>query len=171
VRDAFASFASRGSFDTLLRTMSSVGHMLGSPTSTMRRAGSMLFRDDFGIGLATSWLHNQQQQHLQQHLQQQQQEASARDAADAAGASCSGELAAAASVATATVAIPPEAPAPAFQPMFPWYSGTSADLIKTLFDLLISVRVFLGRFDMRTMQARLSLAGAGPWAGVRGEGW
>ena len=35
----------------------SVGHMLGSPTSTMRRAGSMLFRDDFGIGLATSWLH------------------------------------------------------------------------------------------------------------------
>ena len=169
MRDAFASFASRGSFDTLLRTMSSVGHMLGSPTSTMRRAGSMLFRDDFGIGLATSWLHNQQQQ---QHLQQQQQEASARDAADAAGASCSGELAAAAaSVATATVAIPPEAPAPAFQPMFPWYSGTSADLIKTLFDLLISVRVFLGRFDMRTMQARLSLAGAGPWAGGRGEGW
>lgn len=35
----------------------SVGHMLGSPTSTMRRAGSVLFRDDFGIGLATSWLH------------------------------------------------------------------------------------------------------------------
>ena len=41
----------------LQRTMSSVGLMLGSPTSTMRRAGSMLFRDDFGIGLATGWLH------------------------------------------------------------------------------------------------------------------
>lgn len=56
VRGAFATLASRPSFDTLLRTMSSVGHMLGSPTTTMRRAGSMLFRDDFGIGLATGWL-------------------------------------------------------------------------------------------------------------------
>jgi hypothetical protein len=55
--DPFSSIASRTSIDTLLRTMSSVGHMLGSPTSTMRRAGSMLFRDDFGIGMATSWLH------------------------------------------------------------------------------------------------------------------
>ncbi|KFM24478.1 hypothetical protein F751_3196 [Auxenochlorella protothecoides] len=36
--------------------------------------------------------------------------------------------------------------------MFPWYSGTSADLLKTLFDLMVSVKVFLGRFDMRTMQ-------------------
>lgn len=63
MRDAFASLAgaaSRGSFDLLLqRTMSSVGQMLHSPTSTMRRAGSMLFRDDFGIGLATSWLQQQ----------------------------------------------------------------------------------------------------------------
>ena len=57
VRDALASFASRSSFDTLLRTMSSVGHILGSPSTTMRRGASMLFRDDFGIGLATSWLH------------------------------------------------------------------------------------------------------------------
>lgn len=60
LRDAWASLAgaaSRSSFDLLLhRTMSSVGQMLHSPTSTMRRAGSMLFRDDFGIGLATSWL-------------------------------------------------------------------------------------------------------------------
>lgn len=36
--------------------------------------------------------------------------------------------------------------------MVPWYSGTSADLFKTMFDLLISVKLFLGRFDMRTMQ-------------------
>jgi hypothetical protein len=32
------------------------------------------------------------------------------------------------------------------------YSGTSADLLKTCFDLIISARIFLGRFDMRTMQ-------------------
>jgi hypothetical protein len=36
--------------------------------------------------------------------------------------------------------------------MVPWYSGTSADLFKTMFDLMISVKLFLGRFDMRTMQ-------------------
>lgn len=38
-------------------------------------------------------------------------------------------------------------------PMFPWYSGTSADMYKTMVDLTISVKLFLGRFDMRTMQA------------------
>lgn len=38
--------------------------------------------------------------------------------------------------------------------MFPWYSGTSADMYKTMLDLTISVKLFLGRFDMRTMQAR-----------------
>jgi hypothetical protein len=32
--------------------------------------------------------------------------------------------------------------------------GTSADLFKTMFDLMVSVKLFLGRFDMRTMQAR-----------------
>lgn len=32
------------------------------------------------------------------------------------------------------------------------YSGTSADLYNTCFDLLISVKFFLGRFDMRTLQ-------------------
>ncbi|KAK9809330.1 hypothetical protein WJX73_005806 [Symbiochloris irregularis] len=42
---------------------------------------------------------------------------------------------------------------PDFMPMFPWYSGTSADMYKTVFDLMISVKLFLGRFDMRTMQA------------------
>lgn len=44
---------------------------------------------------------------------------------------------------------------PDFLPMVPWYSGTSADMYKTVFDLLISVKLFLGRFDMRTMQVRL----------------
>uniref|UniRef100_A0A2N9HRG6 Uncharacterized protein n=1 Tax=Fagus sylvatica TaxID=28930 RepID=A0A2N9HRG6_FAGSY len=41
---------------------------------------------------------------------------------------------------------------PDFLDMVPWYSGTSADLFKTVFDLLVSVTVFLGRFDMRMMQ-------------------
>lgn len=45
---------------------------------------------------------------------------------------------------------------PDFLDMVPWYSGTSADLIKTVFDLLVSVTVFLGRFDMRMMQAAMS---------------
>jgi hypothetical protein len=36
--------------------------------------------------------------------------------------------------------------------MVPWYSGTSADLFKTVFDLMVSLKLFLGRFDMRTMQ-------------------
>jgi hypothetical protein len=41
---------------------------------------------------------------------------------------------------------------PDFLPMFPWYSGTSADLYHTIFDVVVSVKLFLGRFDMRTMQ-------------------
>ncbi|KAL8166043.1 hypothetical protein V2J09_007542 [Rumex salicifolius] len=45
---------------------------------------------------------------------------------------------------------------PEFLDMVPWYSGTSADLFKTVFDLLVSVTVFLGRFDMRMMQASMS---------------
>ncbi|XP_074279297.1 uncharacterized protein LOC141604730 [Silene latifolia] len=47
---------------------------------------------------------------------------------------------------------------PEFLDMVPWYSGTSADLFKTVFDLLVSVTVFLGRFDMRMMQAATSTA-------------
>lgn len=31
---------------------------------------------------------------------------------------------------------------------------TSADLFKTVFDLLVSVTVFVGRFDMRMMQVQ-----------------
>ncbi|GJM99558.1 hypothetical protein PR202_ga16668 [Eleusine coracana subsp. coracana] len=41
---------------------------------------------------------------------------------------------------------------PDFEDMVPWYSGTSADLFKTVFDLMISVTLFVGRFDMRMMQ-------------------
>ena len=41
---------------------------------------------------------------------------------------------------------------PDFLPMFPWYSGTSADMYRTMIDLVISVKLFLGRFDMRTME-------------------
>jgi hypothetical protein len=42
---------------------------------------------------------------------------------------------------------------PDFLPMFPWYSGTSADMYRTMFDLMISVKLFLGRYDARQMQA------------------
>ncbi|GKV30407.1 hypothetical protein SLEP1_g39219 [Rubroshorea leprosula] len=45
---------------------------------------------------------------------------------------------------------------PDFLDMVPWYSGTSADLFKTVFDLLVSVTVFVGRFDMRMMQAAMT---------------
>ncbi|GAB4822190.1 hypothetical protein N2152v2_009236 [Parachlorella kessleri] len=58
--------------------------------------------------------------------------------------------------------IPADAAQPSFLPMFPWYSGTSADLLKTLFDLLVSVKLFLGRFDMRTLQAATGTLGNGP---------
>lgn len=47
---------------------------------------------------------------------------------------------------------------PDFLDMVPWYSGTSADLFKTAFDLLVSVTLFLGRFDMRMMQAAMTRA-------------
>ncbi|GLJ47120.1 hypothetical protein SUGI_0994890 [Cryptomeria japonica] len=48
--------------------------------------------------------------------------------------------------------------APDFLDMVPWYSGTSADLFKTAFDLLVSLTLFLGRFDMRMMQAAMTKA-------------
>ncbi|CAD7700191.1 unnamed protein product, partial [Ostreobium quekettii] len=43
-----------------------------------------------------------------------------------------------------------------FLPMVPWYCGTSADLVKVFIDLAVSLKLFLGRFDMRTMQAATS---------------
>ncbi|KAG6496551.1 hypothetical protein ZIOFF_044418 [Zingiber officinale] len=45
---------------------------------------------------------------------------------------------------------------PDFLEMVPWYSGTSADLFKTVFDLMASVTLFVGRFDMRMMQAAMN---------------
>ncbi|GIL63693.1 hypothetical protein Vafri_17711 [Volvox africanus] len=64
------------------------------------------------------------------------------------------DVASAAAAATAAAPIAVGAPPqPDFLDMVPWYSGTSADLFKTLFDLMVSVKLFLGRFDMRTMQA------------------
>eukprot|EP00210_Caulerpa_lentillifera_P006894 g6591.t1 len=45
---------------------------------------------------------------------------------------------------------------PDFLPMVPWYCGTSADLIKMSFDLTVSLKLFLGRFDMRMMEAATS---------------
>ncbi|KAG6672184.1 hypothetical protein I3842_16G045700 [Carya illinoinensis] len=45
---------------------------------------------------------------------------------------------------------------PKFLDMVPWYSGTSADLYKTVFDLLISVKIFLGRFDLRILQGGMN---------------
>ncbi|KAK9823894.1 hypothetical protein WJX72_006230 [[Myrmecia] bisecta] len=56
-----------------------------------------------------------------------------------------------------------DAPQPNFLPMFPWYSGTSADMYRTIFDLLVSLKLFLGRYDMRTMQA--ATAGVPPGGG------
>uniref|UniRef100_A0A2P2J0K9 Uncharacterized protein MANES_05G171000 n=1 Tax=Rhizophora mucronata TaxID=61149 RepID=A0A2P2J0K9_RHIMU len=54
---------------------------------------------------------------------------------------------------------------PEFLDMVPWYSGTSADLFKTVFDLLVSVTVFVGRFDMRMMQAAMNKVQDGPQQG------
>ncbi|XP_062098869.1 uncharacterized protein LOC133804744 isoform X1 [Humulus lupulus] len=54
---------------------------------------------------------------------------------------------------------------PGFLDMVPWYSGTSADLFKTVFDLLVSVTVFVGRFDMRMMQAAMSKVNDGAQQG------
>lgn len=45
---------------------------------------------------------------------------------------------------------------PDFLDMVPWYSGTSTDLFKTVFDLMVSVTLFVGRFDMRMMQAAMN---------------
>lgn len=108
----------------LVRTMSSVGS-LWSP-GRLRAAGSLLFRDDLGLeGAWAGW----------------------------GGAWADGWTSPRTPRPPRPVRIPDDAPAPRFLPMFPWYSGTSADLLKTLFDLVVSVKLFLGRFDMRTMQA------------------
>jgi hypothetical protein len=102
------------------------------------------------------------QQAQQQQQQQQQPTYSAADGSNAGGSPAS--AATPASSAAGPAASEPVLPAadaavqPPFLDMVPWYSGTSADLFKTMFDLLISVKLFLGRFDMRTMQVGLQLS-------------
>eukprot|EP00879_Flechtneria_rotunda_P018990 GHRR01019937.1.p1 GENE.GHRR01019937.1~~GHRR01019937.1.p1 ORF type:complete len:748 (+),score=303.12 GHRR01019937.1:256-2499(+) len=63
-----------------------------------------------------------------------------------------------------------EEPIPPFLDMVPWYSGTSADLFKTMFDLMISLKLFLGRFDMRTMQAATAASMADSFNDTPAEG-
>ncbi|WIA33540.1 hypothetical protein OEZ86_006664 [Tetradesmus obliquus] len=63
-----------------------------------------------------------------------------------------------------------EGPTPPFLDMVPWYSGTSADLFKTMFDLMISLKLFLGRFDMRTMQAATAASMADSFNDTPAEG-
>ncbi|XP_037443190.1 uncharacterized protein LOC119311633 isoform X1 [Triticum dicoccoides] len=45
---------------------------------------------------------------------------------------------------------------PDFEDMVPQYSGTSTDLLKTVFNLMLSVTLFVGRFDMRMLQAAIN---------------
>ncbi|GFR41995.1 hypothetical protein Agub_g2809, partial [Astrephomene gubernaculifera] len=59
---------------------------------------------------------------------------------------------------------------PDFLDMVPWWSGTSADLFKTLFDLMVSLKLFLGRFDMRTMQAATAASMADSFNDTPSEG-
>lgn len=73
-------------------------------------------------------------------------------AAAAGSASAAGAAGGAGTAAAGVSKVVAAAVQPPFLDMVPWYSGTSADLFKTMFDLLISVKLFLGRFDMRTMQ-------------------
>jgi hypothetical protein len=87
-----------------------------------------------------------------------------RGASASSGGRSSGGGSGAAAAGAAAAAVPAQ-PMPPLEPPFldmvPWYSGTSADLFKTMFDLLISVKLFLGRFDMRTMQVRWTAGGGG----------
>jgi hypothetical protein len=130
--------------DAILKTVSSVGS-LWSPTSLetigRKAASALLFRDDFGVGLNPS---------------------PAIDGVyDITPAPTSSLLADSQTAAGVGLPIAPDAPTASFLPMFPWYSGTSADLIKTFFDLVVSVKVFLGRFDQRTMQAVMATTTGG----------
>jgi hypothetical protein len=142
---SFGSFSSLGfltrpnsksaGLDAILKTVSSVGS-LWSPTSLetigLKAASALWFRDDSGVGLTPSPAID-----------------GVYDLTPVPGSLLLDPQAA----SGVGLPISADAPAPSFLPMFPWYSGTSADLIKTFFDLMVSVKVFLGRFDQRTMQA------------------
>ncbi|KAG6624704.1 uncharacterized protein LOC122299306 isoform X2 [Carya illinoinensis] len=47
---------------------------------------------------------------------------------------------------------------PDFKNMVRWYSGISTDLYKTIYDLMVSVNIFQGRFDLRILQAAMNQA-------------
>lgn len=120
------------SVDTLLKTVSSVGS-LWSPAALDSLRGSILgFRDDHVLLDRSGIGDGRHQRGLSQELN----DISKTD--DELGIG---------------LTIDANSPRPNFLPMFPWYSGTSADLLKTLFDLMVSVKLFLGRFDQRTLQA------------------
>jgi len=129
--------------DAILKTVSSVGS-LWSPTNLetmgLKAASALLFRDDFGVGLNPS---------------------PAIDGVYDITPAPSSLLADPQTAAGVGLPVAPDAPTPSFLPMFPWYSGTSADLVKTLFNLILSVKVFLGRFDQRTMQAVTATSSGG----------
>lgn len=121
-RSSFGSFGSLAASQSLaslagagmgaiMRTVSSVGQ-LWSPTR--RSQASAMFRDDWALGLASGLK---------------------------GGARRRSGSGAAAPPDAVGMPVPADAPAPSFLPMFPWYSGTSADLLKTSFDLIVSVKV------------------------------
>jgi len=145
-----------------------------SPFARVAHAGTAAF-DRCGFGSTIS-LHQgtppSSHRWQQQRQQRQQQHAAAVDASSTTssrghGVGSAGSPATATPASSAAGPTPPtpaaaaaaaaaaagvDAAQPPFLDMVPWYSGTSADLFKTMFDLLISVKLFLGRFDMRTMQ-------------------
>ncbi|KAG2663741.1 hypothetical protein I3760_16G047800 [Carya illinoinensis] len=47
---------------------------------------------------------------------------------------------------------------PDFKNMVRWYCGISTELYKTLYDLMVSVNIFQGRFDLRILQAAMNQA-------------
>lgn len=49
---------------------------------------------------------------------------------------------------------------PRFLPMVSWFAVTSADIWQSVFDIIVSFKLFLGRFDRRSMQAALAPAAA-----------
>lgn len=132
------SLTRNGSIDALLKTVSSVGAMW-SPSAFDSKIKSIFSKDDSSIPFL--------------RRRGDQLEVSGHDLAslrhpDADWLSGVG------------IEVPRGTPAPSFLPMFPWYSGTSADLLKTMFDLVVSLKFFVGRFDMRTMLAATSLEGS-----------
>lgn len=124
-----------GSFDAIMKTVSSVG-AIWSPHALDSGIKSIFSMDDLATVFRKTPTENFE---------------------DGLRASQSGKGLSGSSVSRVGLVLPANSKAPSFLPMFPWYSGTSADLLKTLFDLVVSLKVFVGRFDMRTMLAATNL--------------